>query len=191
MTRRILGPAHPLSQWSGPCSIEMSGGCTSCVILSCTEVALAWPGRPGADGKPLGNGNCGILIYYGHDNTIGGPGAGNVISGNQGDGIDIDLPADTGNFVQGNFIGTDQSGTLSLGNTRDGVRFYWGTNDQIGGVAPGQGNTIAHNGADGVDLYSSANSNWILGNSIVDNGDCPGLCLGDRSSPQTIRSNRL
>jgi titin len=129
----------------------------------------------GTDGKPLGNGSFGVLIYQGHDNTIGGPGAGNVISGNQGDGIDIAIPTATGNVVQGNFIGTDVGGD-NLHNTGNGVFVSGVNNEAIGGVAAGAGNMIAYNGGDGVSV-ANANSVSILGNSIHDNGGL-GINLG-------------
>ncbi len=90
--------------------------------------------------------------------TIGGTaiGAGNVIGGNR-DGIAI-VDADT-NLIQGNFIGTDPSGTLNFGNTSDGIDFS-GNADQtvIGasyttvGVATGEGNLIAFNAGYGVNV---------------------------------------
>jgi uncharacterized delta-60 repeat protein len=132
----------------------------------------------GTNGKPLGNANWGVLIYQGHDNTIGGaaPGARNVISGNLGFGVGIEIPTATGNIVQGNLIGTDVTGTLafdannnSFGNTSVGVAVVDVNSAIIGGVAAGAANTIANNGSNGVQLIS-ANSVSIRGNSIHDNG---------------------
>ena len=52
----------------------------------------------------------------GFNNTIGGtaPGAGNVISGNVTYGLR--LQGTGGNTIEGNFIGTDRTGTKALGN---------------------------------------------------------------------------
>lgn len=62
----------------------------------------------------------GVLISNGSNNTVGGttPGARNVISGNTNEGVIIAEPAATGNAVQGNYIGTDPTGTAALGNNR-------------------------------------------------------------------------
>ena len=60
-----------------------------------------------------GNTQEGIDLELGASNIIGGPGAGqrNIISGNGSDGIEID--GGDFNVVQGNYIGTDFTGTLS------------------------------------------------------------------------------
>ena len=68
-----------------------------------------------------GNGDGVVIDNSASNNTIGGTGAGagNVISGNSGDGIDI---SSDGNFVQGNKIGTNAAGTAALGNGIPGNR---------------------------------------------------------------------
>jgi CSLREA domain-containing protein len=117
-------------------------------------------------------------------NTIGGttPGARNVISGNTGSsifsrGIRIYGAAATGNKVQGNFIGTDVTGTGDLGNLIDGVAISNGANNNaIGGTATAAGNIIAFNGGDGV-FVETGTGNAILGNSIFSN-DGLGIDLG-------------
>jgi hypothetical protein len=124
----------------------------------------------GMDNKPLGNVQFGILDYEGPNNTFGGsaPGAGNVIAGNQGPGVIIGNSTSVGNVVQGNFIGTDVTGILHLGNTDAGVYMY-ASNNAIGGTTAGSGNIIAFNGQDGVFVFQG-NAISILGNSIHDNG---------------------
>ena len=72
--------------------------------------------------KAMGNGEAGVaVIGGGTDNTIGGTtaGAGNVISGNAGDGVD-DIGANS-NLIAGNWIGTNADGTAALANAGDGV----------------------------------------------------------------------
>lgn len=73
---------------------------------------------------------------------IGGllPGARNIISGN-GDGVSI---SGNGSKVQGNFIGTDVTGTLALGNGSNGVTAR--NNVLIGGTVPEARNVISGNG---------------------------------------------
>jgi hypothetical protein len=81
----------------------------------------------------------------GTNHTIGGPnpGDGNVLAGASFyQGLAL---GGSGHVVQGNFIGTDVTGTLELGNHRVGISAF-GTDLTIGGVQPGQGNTIAFNG---------------------------------------------
>lgn len=77
---------------------------------------------------------------------IGGltPGARNVISGNQGEGVNI---RGAGSKVQGNFIGTDITGTLALGNSSNGLSA--GDDVLIGGTAPEARNVISGNGGFG------------------------------------------
>ncbi len=124
---------------------------------------------------PLGNENFGILTYFSSNTKIGGPTAGerNVLSANHLDGVYIAY----GRFnqVQGNFIGTDYTGTLPLGNLKDGVRSESSSDTSIGGTANGAGNTIAYNTGAGVSLIriypeSTRVNNFVSRNSIFSNG---------------------
>ena len=112
----------------------------------------------------MGNGNDGFFAFTGGSIVTG-----NVISANNGNGVD--LGDDT--TVLSNFIGTDASGTAALGNAFDGV-YIVGSNNVIG--LPGQGNVIAFNGAfgpqdgTGVDIGTFVGiDNAIRGNSIFGN----------------------
>ena len=113
-----------------------------------------------------------------YNNTIGGttPGARNIISGNEGSGVNIGEPGSTGNVVQGNYIGTDFTGTYNLGNAACGVSMEECSDNTIGGTASGAGNTIAFNGEAGV-CVEFGTGNAILSNSIFSNAAL-GIDLG-------------
>src|SRR4029079_4306102 len=73
----------------------------------------------------------------------------NVIAGNTSDGVQT-TGSTRGTVVQGNYIGTDSSGTLNLGNGNVGVNVANGSDTVIGGINPGEGNIIAYNSGAGV-----------------------------------------
>ena len=103
---------------------------------------------------------------FGLNMLIGGltPGARNVISGNQSDGVSIH---GAGSKLQGNFIGTDITGTLALGNSGNGV--VAGENALIGGTEPEARNIISANGSFGnvaLGLNSSGAAATVQGNYI-------------------------
>ena len=118
----------------------------------------------------LGNTDHGIIIRDGsNNNTIGGPGAGNVISGNVDRGVRI--LSTSGNVIQGNLIGTDPTGTTDLGNSAWGVHLEGASGNFIGGQNAGEGNIIAHNNLDGIYITGSgADQNLVSGNTIYSNG---------------------
>jgi hypothetical protein len=67
------------------------------------------------------------------------------------------------NIIQGNFIGTDATGTVALGNSLDAVAVDSG-NNVIGGTTAAAANLLSGNARDGVDLSSSGNV--VQGNLI-------------------------
>jgi hypothetical protein len=84
----------------------------------------------------------------GTNHVIGGSGAedGNIVAGaGFYNGLDL---SGSGHIVYGNFIGTDRTGTIDLGNLHAGIVGI-GNDLTIGGTSPGQGNTIAFNSASG------------------------------------------
>ncbi|HEX6271196.1 MAG TPA: hypothetical protein VFZ43_13235, partial [Anaerolineales bacterium] len=126
--------------------------------------------------QDVGNAADGIVMFAGTtDNLVGGTqaGSGNVISGNDGTGIAMYEFGTRGNMAQGNFIGTDLTGTLPLSNAGHGVAIAFSASDNlIGGVMTGAGNIIAFNNASGVLLASElSTANAILSNSIHSNGN--------------------
>jgi len=114
--------------------------------------------------RKISNG-VGIEIEHSDNNTIGGASAnaGNVISGNEAQGITISGFSER-NSVVGNLIGTDVSGTKALGN-KIGLELF-GDNSIIGGVTLNSGNVISGNEAQGILITHKAKDNRILGNFI-------------------------
>jgi hypothetical protein len=109
--------------------------------------------------------------------VVGGAtaGAGNLISGAGAENVNIEQeqncqncqPAE-GNLVQGNYIGTDLTGTKSLpiqGNVT-GVYLIQATNNTVGGTTPAARNIISGNGFTGLSLVGGSVGNIVEGNYI-------------------------
>ena len=117
----------------------------------------------------LPNGNNGMILYNGSGNLVGGTNAGarNVISGNTGSGVYLYTVNTTANFIQGNYIGTDISGSLALSNSADGITIAAAVANVVGGTNAGAGNLISGNGTAGVGINGpGADRNLIQGNLI-------------------------
>ena len=119
-----------------------------------------------ADGSSLPNGSEGILILGAPDNVIGGEGAaaGNVIAGNEGNGIEISGSSASGNRVEGNLVGA--RGADDPGNGGSGIVLDGAPDNVIGG-GPRARNWIAGNGGDGIAILGGdARGNAVAGNLI-------------------------
>jgi hypothetical protein len=117
--------------------------------------------------KALGN-LSGVALSGESNDRIGGtsPGAGNLISGNLHNGIDV-LNNTTGTVVQGNTIGTDVTGAKALGNGGDGLALTGGVSGSVvGGTTAAARNLISGNQADGVLIALGSTGNLLEGNSI-------------------------
>lgn len=68
-----------------------------------------------------------------------------------GEGIRI---ASSNTKVEGNFIGTDPSGTIDLGNEAEGIQIL-GTGNTIGGTTPDKRNLISGNDREGIHISAS------------------------------------
>ncbi|MBK6973391.1 MAG: tandem-95 repeat protein [Sterolibacteriaceae bacterium] len=128
-------------------------------------------GTNAAGSSAIGNATDGVAIQSGaSSNTVGGSvvGARNIISGNLDDGVDVKDGTSRFNVVRGNYIGTDVTGTLALGNTSQGIDTSASAQDlTIGGINPGDGNLVAFNGGSGVRVFGSATTGVsVLGNTV-------------------------
>src|SRR5262249_17835437 len=77
----------------------------------------------------------------------------------------------TSNVVLGNFIGTDVTGAVALGNVLDGVKITSGaTNNTVGGSVASARNIISGNAEHGVYIFGGGtNGNVVLGNYVGTN----------------------
>jgi hypothetical protein len=108
--------------------------------------------------------------------TIGGATAAarNLISANQGSGVVLSIGSGVGNTVQGNFIGTDASGTRALGNRQYGVLISQSQANVIGGATPSTANVISNE------------ENVIAGNSLAGI-----LILGNFATGNVVEGNLI
>ena len=115
----------------------------------------------------IANGFSGISLGVGSDsNTIGGTGAndGNVISGNTGSGIHIDVS--DGNVVLGNYVGVNASGNTALGNGA-GIVIQNSSGNTVGGTTAAERNVLSGNAGLGITLDNlGTTGNVISGNYI-------------------------
>ncbi len=124
----------------------------------------------------LGNFRIGVVVHnVATNNLIGGsdPSDRNIISANGTDGVQIQQVGTSGNRVQGNYIGTDVTGTVELGNLGQGVNiFAEATGNIIGTDGDGfgdatEGNLISGNQANGVNISGAGtDGNIVAGNRI-------------------------
>ncbi len=153
-----------------------------CIRADGNHIAGNFIGTDKTGTAALGNASDGVWIDGGasssSNNTIGGggPGEGNLISGNP-NGVTITGPNADGNVVAGNVIGLDATATAALPNDSSGVSITAGAGsasnpNTVGGEGAGTGNVIAANGDSGVYLSDAGTEyNEVLGNYIGTNRD--------------------
>lgn len=122
----------------------------------------------------------GVYISHSGDNIIGGtiPTAGNLISGNNYNGLSLNFASSDNNVIQGNAIGANAAGAFSLGNGGVGLKINDAPNNLIGGDEDGAGNRIGGNVGNGIEISGSgATGNQLRANVIGENGEL-GIDLG-------------
>ncbi len=111
--------------------------------------------------------NAGLRVIATNGTTIGGSaaGAGNVISGNGQYGVEI-FSGDE-NSVLGNYLGPDATGLSAPGSQDTGVLISKGSGNQIGGGGVGEHNVISGNESGGIWLSGAETvGNSVVGNYV-------------------------
>ena len=105
-----------------------------------------------------------ILTNGSSGNQVGNTslaGARNIFSGNNHYGFEVLTSTSINNTIVGNYIGTDATGLVALGNKNGGASFWGsGTGNLLGG------NVISGNMSVGVNVGSAASGSQIQGNYI-------------------------
>jgi len=151
------------------------GGFQNAIVLSGNGNDVVKDDYLGVDtngASAFANSANGLVLDGSGNNTV----TGNVIGANGQDGVAL-LDGASGNVVQGNWIGTTPAGS-ALGNGGVGVRLTNSSNNQVGGAAAGQGNTIADNAGAGIAVVGTSTGDALRGNVLSGNGG-PGIDLGD------------
>ena len=167
---------------TAPADRNVIGGCTRDGVLiesSSNQILGNFIGVNATGNEPVPNGMAGGIAVAGADSTgagsqaydtkIGGtaPGSGNVISGNLGPGIRRtgvrDQPGMPPNVIQGNFIGTDSTGTMALPN-RGGIEGFGFT---VGGTTPAARNVISGNNNAALTLLASTIQGNYIGTDVT------------------------
>lgn len=174
-------------------------------ITGSSEVAVAgnFIGTDASGSLARPNGGSGIDMRGGPGSTIGGAlaGSGNLLSGNNGNGIAISTSDGHSINVKGNRIGTAADGETPLPNKLNGVYLAQDAWDvTIGGeFDPREQNIIAFNMKAGVSLAASAGAqNYIdpnktyanggLGSDLLDDG---AVLANDPGDADTGPNNRM
>ncbi len=124
---------------------------------------------------PLGkiavsNGSIGVAVNGANGNLIGGlvASARNIVSGNGFAGIVVSQAGASNNLVQGNYVGTDATGSKAVPNGQIGLGVWGGaTGNILGGANAGSANVVSGNVFYGV-FVSDTNTigNLVEGNLI-------------------------
>jgi parallel beta-helix repeat protein len=127
-------------------------------------------GTDRAGTSALPNGGAGVVVSLcASDVSV----VGNQVSGNAGAGF---VGGAIGLDITGNLIGTDAAGAAPLGNDGAGIELS-GSGTVVGGIGPGEANTVAFNEGAGV-LVTAGTAHSVRGNSIHSNGGL-GIDLAD------------
>jgi hypothetical protein len=153
---------------NGAEGVWLQGGSIGSQVLG-NQVGVVGPSDYGVYWSE-GNGAEGVLVQSSSD-LIGVAGAGNIVSANGGDGVQLDQGA-TQVQVAGNFIGVAPGGGFIFGNEPpgnhgDGVDIIGGADNTIGGSSSGAGNAISANLANGVAISGSSATGNVVSNNMI------------------------
>jgi len=157
--RNVMGGNDNNGVWIGGAGTSANRVLSNTIGLNCQGTGI------------IGQGLNGVVIALGaSSNAVGdGTAAGrNLISGNSVDGVRIEGSSTMSNTVQGNYIGTNISGTIALPNGIHGVELTSSAHGNLvgGNRLLGQGNLLSGNGNHGVVITDYAHHNTVSGNIV-------------------------
>jgi titin len=138
-----------------------------------------------------GNNGDGIALLSGSSyNSIGGtaPGEGNVISGNNGNGIYLSMSPF--NVIEGNYIGCDLTGSAAIRNLLCGINLLNCPETTIGGTSDGARNVISGNAIQGIEIAGAASQNNVIQGNYIGT-DATGLHALPNSSTGILLNGAL
>ena len=194
-----LAGAGNLVVANGDDGIQVFGSDFNLISGNAVGTTLFTTGSEIGIGPPpnLGNDEDGILVGSSSANTIGGVNTlnsqgqisilggnlgGNVVSGNEQNGINVQGPNDpkvpVGNLLIGNLVGTRADGEVTVANGQDGILLGYSAENTIGGanafysdglLSTLKGNLVSGNEGSGVEINGSGGpttGNLAIGNRI-------------------------
>ena len=161
----------------------ISGNLDDGVIVEVSDGIVVEGNLVGVDAtgtQPLGNSQSGVLLFCSNNAVVRGNVAsanGRGTGANVGSGIGgtcvITGVEGAGNLIVGNWVGTDRTGTLDLGNAaagngQSGMTFSQRLRETVvGGVDPADANVIAFNAGPGLTVRASLLGSVAVGGNIV------------------------
>lgn len=171
--------------------VWIQSGALGTQVLGCQIGAVG----PSDDGVywPDGNQAEGVLVQSSSD-LIGAAGAGNIISCNAGDGVQLDQGV-TQVQVAANFIGVPPGGGYEFGNGLpgnggDGVDLIGAANNTVGGASSGAGNAISSNALNGVAVSGTSATGNIISYNLIGVTSDGSQALGNGEDGVTVSSSQ-
>ena len=170
----ITALARNVISGNNSAGIRMIGATATGNIVIGNYIGTDYIGLIDINGSAHISGFSGIVIQDGASNNRIGTNADgsndtaerNIISGNNWYGVEMIGSGTSNNVVQGNYIGTDVTGLVALGNSHGGVSFWNGaSNNKVGSGLAGAGNVISGNET-GILVANGVTNNKIQGNII-------------------------
>ncbi len=142
--------------------IDIEGGISSNNIVRGNFIGLDKTGT-----ASIGNDDDGIEIES-PANVIGDTlsEGRNIISGNGDRGIQVQDSLAVNNRIIGNLIGTDITGTFTVGNVGKGVQIRFAKNNMVGGTTPQEANVISGN-YDGIEILAPVSTGNIIQGNLI------------------------
>ncbi len=170
----ITSVARNIISGNGGTGITFTGASATGNVVIGNYIGTDITGTLDVNGIAAVGGMSGVVMDIGASNNRIGTNADgtndaaerNIISGNNWYGVEMLGAGTSNNVVQGNYIGTDVTGLVALGNSEGGVSFWNGaTNNRLGSGVTGARNIISGN-HHGVLVANGVSNNRVQGNYI-------------------------